>query len=187
MGLEHESGLCDTTSSSRDPISYGSLMIICNPNPNPNPNPNRISYGNLMTICTLFPRTRAAAVRVRVRVEVALARDERNPNPNPDPDPNLALQVNPSPDPHLAPHVDQVFATNYIAWAVIWLCKMAVPLGVTFVAHLMIQGGGFGVDQDRRGLGSGSGSGLGGGFDALSPTHPVMPSPLTMIRKSRTS
>jgi len=42
-------------------------------------------------------------------------------------------------------NMDQIFATNYISWAILWLCKLSVPLGTTFFAHLMIQGGHMGV------------------------------------------
>merc|ERR1719183_309070 len=45
--------------------------------------------------------------------------------------------------------MDQIFATNYISWMIIWLCKLAVPVGATFFAHVMIQGGHMGVTQSE--------------------------------------
>merc|ERR1712096_150722 len=44
-------------------------------------------------------------------------------------------------------NMEQIFVTNYISWAIIWLCKLSVPLGSTFFAHCMIQGGLMGVTQ----------------------------------------
>merc|ERR1712196_393303 len=45
--------------------------------------------------------------------------------------------------------MSQIVATNYIAWAVIWLLKLCVPLTTTFLAHLMVQSGSFGCEQEE--------------------------------------
>lgn len=40
-----------------------------------------------------------------------------------------------------------VMATNYIAFLILWLCKLSVPLGVTSLAWVMIESGKFGCNQ----------------------------------------
>lgn len=45
-------------------------------------------------------------------------------------------------------NINQIMTTSSIAFILLWLCKLAVPLGCTFFAHLMIQGGVMGVHQD---------------------------------------
>jgi hypothetical protein len=41
----------------------------------------------------------------------------------------------------------QVLATNYIAFALLWLCKLAVPLGTTTLSYFMLEAGSMGVTK----------------------------------------
>merc|ERR1711998_582409 len=45
----------------------------------------------------------------------------------------------------LLSNAGQVFATNYIAYAILWLCKLAVPLASTALAYFLIESGKLGV------------------------------------------
>jgi len=45
-------------------------------------------------------------------------------------------------------NMGQIMMANEISFLLLWLCKLAVPLGCTFFAHLMIQGGLMGVHQE---------------------------------------
>lgn len=45
----------------------------------------------------------------------------------------------------LIANMGTVMATNYIAFVILWLCKLAVPLGSTTVAYFMLKSGNFGV------------------------------------------
>jgi len=47
----------------------------------------------------------------------------------------------------LIANMGTVMATNYIAFVILWLCKLAVPLGSTTVAYFMIKSGNFGVQD----------------------------------------
>jgi len=42
-------------------------------------------------------------------------------------------------------NASQILATNYIAFALLWLIKLAVPLGTTTLAYFMLDSGSFGV------------------------------------------
>jgi len=45
-------------------------------------------------------------------------------------------------------NLQQFSMTNYIAWTLIWLCKLAVPAGYTVAAFFMIESGWFGCSED---------------------------------------
>jgi len=47
----------------------------------------------------------------------------------------------------LLSNAGQVFATNYIAYFILWLCKLAVPIASTTLAYFMIESGQFGCTK----------------------------------------
>jgi len=47
----------------------------------------------------------------------------------------------------LLSNAGQVFATNYIAYFILWLCKLAVPIASTTLAYFMIESGSFGCTK----------------------------------------
>jgi len=47
----------------------------------------------------------------------------------------------------LLSNMGQVMATQYIAFVVLWICKLAVPLSTTTFAYCMLQSGHFGVKE----------------------------------------
>jgi hypothetical protein len=47
----------------------------------------------------------------------------------------------------LLSNAGQVFATNYIAYAILWLCKLAVPLGATALGYFLLETGKLGCSK----------------------------------------